>query len=243
MDDISIVILAAGKGTRMCSDLPKVLHTLKGRPLIEYTLDVASKLNPRRLILVVGYKKDDVIQATSKFHNLEYAIQTEQLGTGHAVKVTQPLLKDFDGNILILLGDVPLISLETLINLLHFHTDKKAACTVLTAVLDDPSNYGRIVRYHDGSIRKIVEEKDATDDEKRIKEINSGIMVFDGSYLFDVLDQIKNNNAKGEYYLTDAIEILVSQGYKVCAFTATHSREVLGVNTPEQLMELESLLD
>ncbi|GIW57366.1 MAG: UDP-N-acetylglucosamine pyrophosphorylase [Candidatus Dojkabacteria bacterium] len=242
MENISIVILAAGKGTRMRTDLPKVLHTLRGKPMIEYTIEVASKLHPRKLIVVVGYKKDDVIQATSKFHNLEYAIQKEQLGTGHAVKTTQPLLKDFQGNILILLGDVPLVSLDALTNLLHFHADKNAACTVLTAVLDNPFNYGRIVRCDDGSIQKIVEEKDATDDEKQIKEINSGIMVFNGRYLFDVLDQIKNNNAKGEYYLTDAIEILVNQGYKVYAFTATNSREVLGVNTPEQLMELESLL-
>jgi bifunctional N-acetylglucosamine-1-phosphate-uridyltransferase/glucosamine-1-phosphate-acetyltransferase GlmU-like protein len=166
MENIGIVILAAGKGTRMRSELPKVLHALKGKPMIEYTIEAASQLNPRKLIIVVGYKKDDVIQATSKFHNLEYAIQTEQLGTGHAVKATQSLLKDFHGNILILLGDVPLISLETLINLLHFHTDKKAACTVLTAVLDDPFNYGRIMRCDDGSIQKIVEEKDATDDEK-----------------------------------------------------------------------------
>lgn len=241
MNNLSIIILAAGKGTRMNSDLPKVLHKLNGAPLINYCLETSRKLNPEKIVVIVGHKKEEVIEATKNYGGISYAEQKEQLGTGHAVKSAEEDLKDFEGDVLVLFGDVPMISVLVLEKILESHRTQNASCTVLTAKVDNPFNYGRIIRAENGDLVKIVEEKDATDEEKQITEINSGIMLFQTKELFKTLNLIKNNNAKGEYYLTDAIEILVTQNKRVIAYTAPDYKEVLGVNTPEQLEELEHL--
>jgi UDP-N-acetylglucosamine pyrophosphorylase len=239
---LAVVIMAAGKGTRMKSDLPKVLHPANGRPVVAYVIEKSQTLRPETIVLVIGHQAEKVREATADYP-VSYALQQPQLGTGHAVMQTEPLLKEFDGEVIILSGDAPLFTTATLRNLVDFHRTKNAVATVLTAILDDPTGYGRVIRSIDGEeVLKIVEQKDASDEEKAVTEINSGVYVFNARELFSALNGITNQNAQQEYYLTDVFGICFSGGKKVCAFKIDDPNEIRGINTPEQLREAELLL-
>ena len=239
---LAVVIMAAGKGTRMKSDLPKVLHPANGRPVVEYVIEKSLSLEPEIVVLVIGHQADLVRQATARFP-VSYALQQPQLGTGHAVMQTEPFLKDFDGEVLILSGDAPLVTTRTLLELLAVHRSRNAVATVLTADMDDPTGYGRIIRNQGGEeVLRIVEQKDASEEEKAVTEINSGVYVFDARELFAALEGITNTNAQQEYYLTDVFGICFAKGRKVCAFKVDDPNEIRGINTPEQLREAELLL-
>ncbi|MGQ9804835.1 MAG: sugar phosphate nucleotidyltransferase [Chlorobiales bacterium] len=238
---LAVLIMAAGKGTRMKSDLAKVLHALNRRPMIHYVLDTAFALHPEKVILVIGHQADLVREATQSYC-LNYVLQSPQLGTGHAVMQAESALNAFEGDTIVLSGDVPLTKAETLAQLLNTHREKKAVATVLTAVLDDPTGYGRVIRGEQGDVLKIVEHKDASPAELAVNEINSGIYVFNKQKLFDALKQISNDNAQGEYYLPDVFKIFFSNGERIAAVSATNFDEIRGINTPEQLKEAESIL-
>ena len=238
--ELRVVILAAGKGTRMNSELPKVLHKLQGKPLIDYVIDQSELLNPKEIILVVGFKKDYIIEHTAKRINLKYATQMKQLGTGHAVLQTSELLKNKKGHILILYGDGPNIKASTLQPIIDDHILTNRDLTLITAEIDDPAGYGRIIRDKNGSLLKIVEEKDCNDYEKKIKEWNPGIYIFKIPEVFEVLNNISTNNASKEYYLTDAIGIAQQSNMQIKAIKIADSNEVIGVNTTYQLEKLES---
>lgn len=238
---LAVLIMAAGKGTRMKSDLAKVLHPLNRRPMIHYVLDTAFALNPEKVALIVGHQADAVKEAT-KFYRVNYALQSPQLGTGHAVMQAESALNDFEGEAMVLSGDVPLTQTKTLIALLNTHREKKAVATVLTAILDDPTGYGRVIRGEQGDVLKIVEHKDASPAELAVNEINSGIYVFNKEKLFDALKQISNDNVQGEYYLPDVFKIFFSNGERIAAVSTLDFNEIRGINTPEQLKEAESIL-
>jgi len=239
---LAIIIMAAGKGTRMKSDMAKVLHEANGRPIVEYVLDKSVSLRPEKIVLIVGHQAEKVKKATATFP-VEWALQEPQLGTGHAVMQAENALKGFTGDILILSGDAPMVRQTTLESLLESHRKENAAATVLSAELEDPSGYGRIIRHGDGgSVLKIVEHKDASGEELAVKEINSGVYVFRAGILFDALQSITNDNAQAEYYLTDVFSICFRKGLKVSAFKTGDADEIKGINTREQLLEAEKLL-
>ena len=238
--ELRIIILAAGKGTRMNSDLPKVLHKLNGKALLDFVLDESELLNPKETILVVGFKKEKVISHTQHRANLKYATQMEQLGTGHAVLQTGDVLKNKEGHVLILYGDVPNIKESTLKPIIDDHLIHNRDLTLITAEIDDPTGYGRIVRDKNDNLLKIVEEKDCNDDERKIKEWNPGIYIFKIPEVFKILNDIKTNNASKEYYLTDAIGLAQQSNMEIKAIKIANSNEVIGVNTTDQLEELKS---
>jgi len=242
MQKLATVIMAAGKGTRMKSDLPKVLHPLNGRAMIHYVIDLADKLKSEKTILVIGHKKE-LVEEECADRDVRFAIQEKQLGTGHAVQMAEPELKEFDGAVLVLSGDVPLLTETTLQKLVKSHLDNAAVCTLLTARLDDPTGYGRVIRKNDGSVARIVEHKDASEDELKIDEINVGIYIFDSKNLFKALSNVDNDNAQGEYYLPDVIEIFINEGKKISAVVAESFDETRGINTVEQLRQAETILN
>ncbi len=242
MNKLSTVIMAAGKGTRMKSDLPKVLHPLNGRAMIHYVIDVAEQLHSEKIILIVGHKRELVEKECSR-RPVEFAVQASQLGTGHAVKQTAPFFSDYDGDILVLSGDVPLLTVETLKELVKQHQENRAIATLLTARLEDPTGYGRIIRDADGRVKAIVEHKDATPEQLNIDEINVGIYVFRARPLFNALNRIKNDNAQGEYYLPDVIPLFLQENKTVNAVVAQSFDETRGINTVEQLKEAEAILN
>ncbi len=237
MPQISCVILAAGKGTRMKSELPKVMHQLAGQPLIDHVLDKVEKLEIKEVLTIVGHGRDIVTKHIAD--RSEVAIQEEQLGTGHALMQAAPRLKE-DSCILVLSGDQPLLSLNTLRSLLEWHLASGSAATVLTARMDDPCGYGRIVK-KDGIFQSIVEEKDADSSQKEIKEINTGTYCFQGASLKSGLQIITPKNAQGEYYLTDIFDNLISAGHKIETFCTQDNREALGINNRLQLAEAEDI--
>ena len=240
MNSPAVVILAAGKGKRMKSDLPKVLHKLCGKPIIDYVISTAREINPQRIILVIGHKYQ-MIEDHLGNSDLEFVIQKEQLGTGHAVMQTEKVLSDFDGTMVILSGDVPFLKAETVEELLGEHRKRETCATVLTAILEDPSGYGRIKRDKDGFVEKIVEEVDATQEEKGIKEIKSGTFCFESKPLFEMLQKIDIDNKQGEYYLTDVLKLMRDKELPVAALVCSDSFEILGINSLQQLKELETL--
>ena len=234
--NIDVIILAAGLGTRMKSATIKILHRAAGRPIIDYVLDLAAEITPQPPIMVIGYQRELVQQAVGS--RARYAVQEEQKGTGHAVLQAAPLVNS-KKHVLILSGDVPLTRPETLQHLLDEHARSQNALTLLTMKLDDPAMYGRIVRDESGAVTRIVEAKDATEDEKRINEVNAGIYVFDGADLFDNLRSLSTNNTQGEYYLTDLLATLRNSGKRVGAVVVDDPIETLGVNSRADLASVE----
>ena len=240
MSNIHAVVLAAGQGTRMKSKLYKVLHPVCGKPMVQHVVDTLASMRVEDVVVVVGHGADTVQAALGD--RVKYALQSEQLGTAHAVQQAAPLLQGKEGTTFILYGDVPLLSEETLTELLRFHEEQQAAATVLTAVLPDPTGYGRMVRNAAGEVVKIVEHKDASEEVRAIKEINTGIYCFDNQKLWNTLAQVKNDNVQGEYYVTDCIGILRDAGEKVVAFEARDPDETMGVNDRAQLSEAEAYM-
>ncbi|HEB73043.1 MAG TPA: UDP-N-acetylglucosamine pyrophosphorylase [Nitrospirae bacterium] len=234
---VAVVILAAGKGTRMKSNLPKVLHTLAGKPLLEHVLKTARALDPEKIVVIAGHRSEMVMERF-KDEDIEFAIQEPQSGTGHAMAQAEDHFKGFAGMIIALSGDAPLLKPETLKQMIKTHKESGAVITMLTCELSDPASYGRVIRI-EGEIRANVEAKDATEDQLLIKEINSGIYVFDAGFLFPALKTVDNHNAQGEYYLTDLISIAVKKGMKVSGVIAKDISETMGVNTIEELESLE----
>lgn len=241
MRNLAIIVLAAGKGVRMQSDLPKVFHKINNKPMLEYVLETVKVLGPALTLIVVGHKRELIVDHFKDWP-VKFVAQEQQLGTGHAVMQAEPFLKDFQGTVLVLAGDVPLISSQTLRELIDFHEKNNAAITDLTAELADAGSYGRIIRKENGEIAAIVEKKDATAEELKIKEFNSGTFCFDSQYLFNILKMIKANNAQKEYYLTDTVEICKTMGLPVFAYKINDVIQVLGVNTRDELLSLEKNL-
>lgn len=230
---LNIVVLAAGKGTRMHSDRPKVLHALAGKTLLQHVVDTSEKLNPSKTVVVYGHGGEMVPRALAQ-QNLIFALQEPQLGTGHAVQQALPNLED-NSLTLVLYGDVPLIQQQTLLKVL---VDSNAL-TLLTQQLDNPTGYGRIVRNDEGSIISIVEEKDATFEQRQIQEINTGILAAPTRLLREWLAKLRNENAQGEYYLTDIVSMAVAQGVKILSAQPQYEWEVMGINSKVQLAQLE----
>ena len=242
MEEIATIILAAGKGTRMKSDMVKVLHPLLGLPMLSYTIDLSlNGIKASKTIAVVGYQAD---QIKERFNDpqLQFALQKEQMGTGHAVLQAIPLLQGFTGIVLILCGDVPLVKVETLHPFLNAFREKGAALSILTAVVEHPFGYGRIIRDSEGWLEKIVEEKDATEEERLIREINTGIYCIRAPLLIDELKEIGRENAQGEYYLTDLVEIARNKGFRCSAHWVTDPMEVMGINTRVDLATANEVL-
>lgn len=231
---LSVVILAAGKGTRMYSNLPKVLHPLAGKPMVQHVIDAATRLGANNVHLVYGHGGDLLKQSLAE-NGLNWVLQAEQLGTGHAMQQAAPHFAD-DENVLMLYGDVPLISVETLDKLLK--AKPEGGIGLLTIVLDDPTGYGRIVR-ENGTVTGIVEQKDANVEQLKIQEINTGILVADGASFKRWLAQLNNNNAQGEYYITDIIALAHGEGQRIATVHPARSSEVDGVNNRLQLSRLE----
>lgn len=238
---LAVVILAAGKGTRMNSDLPKVLHEVAGKALILRVIDTARRLEPGSVLAVVGYGREAVEEALGS-SGVGTVVQDPPLGTGHAVLQTREAIPSGSSDVLILAGDVPLLRCETLVALLEHHAASECVLTVLSTQAPNPYGYGRVVRDIDGEFTGIVEEKDATPEQRNISEINSGVMVARREELFWALSKVKPNNAKGEYYLTDIVGILGNAGHRIQAVNAGKFDELQGINTPEELARAEAML-
>jgi bifunctional UDP-N-acetylglucosamine pyrophosphorylase/glucosamine-1-phosphate N-acetyltransferase len=231
------IILAAGEGTRMKSKRPKVLHQVCGYPIIEYVVRAASEVSGDLPVVVVGHRAEEVKQYLGE--RVRYAYQPQLLGTGHAVMMAQPVLKDAEGYVVILAGDAPLIRGCTLQQMVQHAVQGGYGAVVLSAVVDDPTGYGRIIRDDDGDLERIVEHRDATEEQRRIREVNSSIYCFDVQLLFSSLERLDNRNSQGEYYLTDVIEVMKRHGVKVGVLMAQDADEVLGINTRGQLAEVD----
>lgn len=240
MEKTSVIILAAGKGTRMKSEIPKVLHPLCSRPMLSYVLDLVSDLKIKDKTVVLGYKHQEV----SKFlcPDIKVVVQKRLIGTADAVKQAQPVLKGFKGNVLILYGDIPLLKKETITKLLDFHRKSDFDATILTAEIDKPAGYGRILRDKYSSINGIIEEKDADNFQKEAKEINTGIICFDKDKLFEALKEVKPNNKKKEYYLTDVINILYKKGCLIGNVKIEDVHEAMGINSRLDLAKANKVM-
>ncbi|EGO2558858.1 bifunctional UDP-N-acetylglucosamine diphosphorylase/glucosamine-1-phosphate N-acetyltransferase GlmU [Enterococcus faecalis] len=228
MENRYAIILAAGKGTRMKSKLYKVLHPVAGKPMVEHILDQVEQTEPTEIVTIVGHGAEMIKSHLGE--RSQYALQAEQLGTGHAVMQAQELLGGKQGTTLVITGDTPLLTAETLENLFDYHQGKNASATILTAHAEDPTGYGRIIRDHVGIVERIVEQKDASEEEARVQEINTGTFCFDNASLFEALAKTDTNNTQGEYYLTDIIEILKKEGKAVAAYQMADFDEAMGVN-------------
>jgi bifunctional UDP-N-acetylglucosamine pyrophosphorylase/glucosamine-1-phosphate N-acetyltransferase len=234
------VILAAGQGTRMKSKLYKVLHPVCGKPMVQHVVDQISNLHIQKTVTVIGHGAEKVKLELGD--QTEFALQAEQLGTAHAVMQTEDILRDKAGVTIVVCGDTPLIRAETMEALFHHHEKLAAKATILTAKINDPTGYGRIIRNENGFVEKIVEHKDATDAEREINEINTGTYCFDNQALFSALKSVSNDNVQGEYYLPDVIEIIKKQGEVVTAFQTDNFEETLGVNDRIALAEAEQIM-
>jgi UDP-N-acetylglucosamine diphosphorylase/glucosamine-1-phosphate N-acetyltransferase len=232
--DIAVVILAAGQGKRMKSDLPKVLHEINGTPMLSYVIEAVQALGPDRVIVVTGHQAERV-EAACAGTGVSFVRQTQQLGTGHAVMQAMPLLSEYAGTIVVLNGDVPGLKTETIRRFIEYHRASGYAATVLTARLPDPTGYGRIVRDHAGRLSRIVEHKDGSERERAIDEINSGLFCFEARDLSATLARLTRGNTQNEYYLTDVIGLLAAGGRPVGAYCVDDWREVSGVNDLDEL--------
>ena len=233
------IILAAGKGTRMKSKYPKVVHKVCGKEMVNHIIDVSKKSGVKDVVTILGHESEVVKSILPE--DTMIAMQTEQLGTGHAVKMAKEYINDED-TIVILCGDTPLIKEETLKRLFDYHIENEYTATVLTTKVDNPTGYGRVIRDENGDLLKIVEQKDGNTEELAVNEINSGIYCFKGQMLRESLDLLDNNNAQGEYYLTDTIKILRDKGFKVGAFNGSTIEELMGVNSRVELAKAEALM-
>ncbi len=239
---LAVVILAAGKGKRMKSALPKVVHPLGSKLLMSYILDTVFSLEPDRIVTIVGYEAAKVSEA---FPNpkLEFVQQNELLGTGHAVLQTRDSLESFSGNVLILCGDMPFIKTETLNTLMKTRVEFELACAFLTLKTPEKRDFGRIIRDSSGNVAKIVENRDATPDQKTIDEYNAGVYCFEKEWLFKAVEQLENNNAQSEYYLTDVIQFYYNRRAPVRAVQTNDAKELFGINSQEDLKQAERLLN
>ncbi|NES99328.1 MAG: bifunctional UDP-N-acetylglucosamine diphosphorylase/glucosamine-1-phosphate N-acetyltransferase GlmU [Sphaerospermopsis sp. SIO1G2] len=235
---VVVAILAAGKGTRMKSNLPKVLHSLGGKTLVERVIQSTEPFSPTRKIIIVGYKSEEVKNSLNHISEIEFVEQTQQLGTGHAIQQLLPHLQGYDGDLLILNGDVPLLRTETLNNLLNTHKNNQNSCTILTANLAQPKGYGRVFCDHQGIVQQMVEDKDCTPQQRKNNRVNAGIYCFRWSELAKFLPHLNNDNAQQEYYLTDA----VTQVGKVMAVDVEDNQEILGINDRLQLATANDIL-
>lgn len=238
--NLTAVVLAAGQGTRMKSKLPKILHKVAGRTMIGCVLDVLEEIGSENNVVVVGHGRDEVMKSLEG-QNLKFAVQAETLGTGHAVMMAKDHINDED-EVLILCGDTPLLRSETISSFVNSHRESGADGSVLTAFFENPFGYGRIVKDVEGNIEGIVEQKDASDEVKLIKEVNSGIYIFNGRLLKESLDRLDNNNSQNEYYLTDVIKIIRGMGKTIKAYSIDDNDELLGVNSRLQLLEAEMIM-
>jgi len=236
---VAVAILAAGKGTRMKrDDIPKVCNLVLGKPLIRYVVEQAESLAPEYIICIIGHQREKVIEVLED-KDVRFVVQAEQLGTGHAVQQCADVLRDFTGNLIVLSGDVPMLQGSTLQALLEKHQAGGFKATVLSALADDPSGYGRILRTAEDHFDRIVEHKDADESIRAINEINSGIYVFDSPTLFAILPRISNQNAQGEYYLPDALELIRRDGHDVGVEISETFSEIQGINTVDELKAVE----
>ncbi|HWP56545.1 MAG TPA: bifunctional UDP-N-acetylglucosamine diphosphorylase/glucosamine-1-phosphate N-acetyltransferase GlmU [Candidatus Acidoferrales bacterium] len=238
---MAVIVLAAGEGKRMRSSLPKVLHRLGGKPLLFYALRTARQLSPARIVVVVGYGADEV-KAACQDGEIVWALQEKPLGTGDAVRAARGALEDFSGDLVILSGDVPFVSARTVAALLRRHRQERAALSLITAELANPSGYGRIARAEDGTVRSIVEERDASAQERAIREVNAGIYAVRAPFIFSALAQITNRNDQQEYYLPDIVRVALGQGQKVVTVKLDDESEIRGINTREELALMEQAL-
>ncbi len=237
------IILAAGKGTRMNSDLPKVLHEVCERPMLGYVMDACRDAGCDRLLVVIGHQAQRVRHAfADDAADVAWVEQTEQLGTGHAVMVCEEQLLDIRGAVLVVAGDGPLVTGRTLRALLETHRRERASATLATCVLPEPGKYGRILRDEDGALKGIIEAVDATEEQLGIGEVNVSLYCFDASALRRVLGRLSNDNAKGEYYLTDALELIAADGGHLAAVAAVPPEEVVSINTPDELAQVEQFM-
>lgn len=235
-----VIVLAAGQGTRMKSKLYKVMHPVMGKAMVEHVVQSAVDAEVTKVFTIIGVGSESVKDCLQE--KSDYVYQKEQLGTAHAVEQARSFLENKEGTTLVLSGDAPLVQAETIKKLMDFHEEKEAKATILTAIVDDPFGYGRIVRAEDGSVNKIVEEKDASPEEKKRKEINTGTYCFDNKKLFDILGKVDNNNAQGEYYLPDVIEILKEEKEMIEAYPLEDKNESLGVNDRVALSEAQGIM-
>lgn len=244
MGKFATIIMAAGKGTRMNDpSKAKVMFEVNGKPMIEHVVELARSLGSERIVAVVGFQRDSVIEhLQSVYPQIEIAMQEPQLGTGHAVMQAEPLLRTYTGDVLVLSGDVPILRKSTIEKLIDQHWDNNAVGTILTAELEEPAGYGRILRSKIGYVLGIIEHKDATEEQQKVKEINSGIYLFDNKYLFTALQHISPHNAQNEYYLTDVFGYFYKKKLVVSALMTDDYNEIRGVNTLEQLQETEEAL-
>ena len=237
------IILAAGKGTRMGGDLPKVLHQTADEPMVKWVVRACKDAGVEKCVIVVGYKADLVREALAGEEGISFVEQTEQLGTGHATQMAQPEFENTPVcDVFVLAGDGPLIRSKTLARLLEVHRRRKASATMATAVIDDPSGYGRVVRTASGDFDAIVEQKDATEEQLKINEVNPSYYCFRSDALFSGLSEVDNNNNQGEYYLTDVPGLLKKLGQTVAVVDAVPAEDILSINTPEQLKEVDGIL-
>ncbi len=239
---VAAIILAAGKSTRMVTDLPKVLHEVCGRPMLAYVVDACRAAGIERIVCVVGYQRDAVISSFADDAGITWVDQTGQKGTGHAAMICREALSDFDGDLLVIAGDMPLLRSETLELLVQRHEKEHSAVTLATAVLDDPTGYGRIIRDEYGNLEGIVEQGDCTDEQRRIKEINPSYYCFDKELLFKALAEVRPDNVKGEYYITDALHILIQGGHRAVAVTAVAPEDAMGINSRRELAEVGRIM-
>ncbi|MDR7454533.1 MAG: bifunctional UDP-N-acetylglucosamine diphosphorylase/glucosamine-1-phosphate N-acetyltransferase GlmU [Armatimonadota bacterium] len=240
MREVEAVVLAAGKGTRMASAMPKVLHPICGRPMIAYVLETLAEVGIPSPVVVVGHGVDAVRGVLGD--GVRYAVQAEQLGTGHAVMQALPQLEAFGGTVLIVYGDVPFLRAETIRALLAQHREQGAAATILTDVRDDPRGYGRVIRDGHGNVRRIVEDTDASPEEREVREINAGMYAIEAGALRDAVGALQPANAQGEYYLTDAIAALLDRGHTVAALVVADSQEATGINSRAELARAEAAM-